>query len=238
MGSLIGHVYGFCVIDNCKNEGIINATGNDHIKVGGILGYVYGNSLITDCDNHGAISGSTSANDKYVYVGGIVGAVTSNTHTISRCQNYGNISGIAVGGIIGISTTQTYSTIDNCKNAGIVDFEQSGVYQGAGGIIGVLHDNARIVDCINIDSDSAIVGSLSSGECYITYCVTNSSKNIESIRYTDKVVIANTYRFNIECTENDLNSKDFYVLTLGWSEVIWDFSELDVENGKYPILKH
>ena len=34
-----------------------------------------------------------------------------------------------------------------------------------------------------------------------------------------------------------LNSKEFYTETLGWSEDIWDFSELDVENGKYPKLK-
>jgi hypothetical protein len=39
------------------------------------------------------------------------------------------------------------------------------------------------------------------------------------------------------CTVEQLNSKDFYTETLGWSEDIWDFSELDVDNGKYPKLK-
>ena len=41
----------------------------------------------------------------------------------------------------------------------------------------------------------------------------------------------------ITCTIDQLNSKSFYTETLGWSEDIWDFSELDVENGKYPKLK-
>ena len=34
-----------------------------------------------------------------------------------------------------------------------------------------------------------------------------------------------------------LNSKDLYISVLGWSEDVWDFSDLDVENGKYPKLK-
>ena len=34
-----------------------------------------------------------------------------------------------------------------------------------------------------------------------------------------------------------LNSKEFYTDVLGWSEDDWDFSELDVENGKCPIPK-
>ena len=39
------------------------------------------------------------------------------------------------------------------------------------------------------------------------------------------------------CTVEQLNSKEFYTETLGWSEDVWDFSELDIENGKYPKLK-
>ena len=41
----------------------------------------------------------------------------------------------------------------------------------------------------------------------------------------------------VDCTVEQLNSKAFYTETLGWSEDVWDFSELDVENRKYPILK-
>lgn len=39
------------------------------------------------------------------------------------------------------------------------------------------------------------------------------------------------------CTAEQLNAKAFYTETLGWSEEIWDFSELDVANGKIPVLK-
>ena len=40
------------------------------------------------------------------------------------------------------------------------------------------------------------------------------------------------------CSVEQLNSKEFYTQTLGWSEDIWDFSELDFENGKYPKLRN
>ena len=40
------------------------------------------------------------------------------------------------------------------------------------------------------------------------------------------------------CTTSQLNSKAFYTETLGWSEDVWDFSMLDVENGQYPVLKN
>jgi hypothetical protein len=63
--------------------------------------------------------------------------------------------------------------------------------------------------------------------------------------YNSTVTITNGYslvlgngRYNGEpCTAEQLNSKAFYVDTLGWSEDIWDFSDLDVENGKSPTLK-
>lgn len=34
----------------------------------------------------------------------------------------------------------------------------------------------------------------------------------------------------------DLN-REFFAGVLKWNEEIWDFSELDVESGKYPKLK-
>ena len=37
--------------------------------------------------------------------------------------------------------------------------------------------------------------------------------------------------------KNNINNKSFYIDTLGWSEEIWDFSTLNVDNWKYPNLK-
>ena len=43
--------------------------------------------------------------------------------------------------------------------------------------------------------------------------------------------------FDVGCSVEQLNDKTFYIDVLGWSEDVWDFSDLDVENGKYPVLK-
>ena len=39
------------------------------------------------------------------------------------------------------------------------------------------------------------------------------------------------------CTEEQLGAKTFYTETLGWSEDVWSFSNLDADDGKYPMLK-
>ena len=38
-------------------------------------------------------------------------------------------------------------------------------------------------------------------------------------------------------TKSLLESKDFYINTLGWDETIWNFDDLDIENSKYPTLR-
>jgi hypothetical protein len=38
-------------------------------------------------------------------------------------------------------------------------------------------------------------------------------------------------------SSSQLNTPSFYAASLGWCEDIWDFSELDVANGKLPRLK-
>ena len=39
------------------------------------------------------------------------------------------------------------------------------------------------------------------------------------------------------CTLIQLNSVSFYTDDLGWDADVWNFSELDFANGKYPTFK-
>lgn len=55
----------------------------------------------------------------------------------------------------------------------------------------------------------------------------------QDIMYADKCY--GKVRYNnrdLIRTVDQLNSKEFYTETLGWSEDVWDFSNLDVETGK------
>ena len=88
--------------------------------------------------------------------------------------------------------------------------------------------NCTIKSCINIGKVSS-----SSGEhCTIAF----DDLGIATMYDHCYGIIA--YQGNEPiCTYEQLNSKEFYTDTLGWSEDVWDLSDLDCENGKYPKLK-
>ena len=44
-------------------------------------------------------------------------------------------------------------------------------------------------------------------------------------------------KYSVSCSLEQLNSGLFYSEVLDWDETIWDFSDLDFENGKMPTLK-
>ncbi len=171
-GGILGDNYGNAVIKNCYNEGKIQATHN----AGGICGLTYDNSNLTiqNCHNSGLISGIGNSGGHFggivghadtpgkmiiencyntveinapSYVGGIVGRLTSGTHTIKNCYNTGtvNASGSSIGGIVGNSTAET--TIFNCNNSANVSGQSN-----IGGILGsvVINTNTnKIENCYN-----------------------------------------------------------------------------------------
>jgi hypothetical protein len=105
---------------------------------------------------------------------------------------------------------------------------------GSGGITGYMVGGSMI-NCINNGNVSANITEPD---------YTASVGGLVGIGSVDTIVnITNSYALEIFnsygeiCTIEQLNSKFFYTETLGWSEDIWDFSELDVKNGKYPKLK-
>ena len=218
--------------DNCMYLSINNCHVDENSVVsvkgdaGGMVGYVdqseYGLS-ITNCINNGNISG--------VCAGGMVGYVGYSDYSeyglsITNCINNGNISGDDAGGIVGYVDCSEYGfSITNCINNGNI----SGNH--AGGMVAAFYGYSaliitNILNIGNVDGNSAagIVAYLDS-ESYVkstnTYSLT-----IENGDYNGTL-----------CTIEQLNTKEFYTETLGWSEDVWDFSELDVEQGKYPKLK-
>lgn len=153
--------------------------------------------------------GNISSNDN-------AGGISGGGGCITNCINYGTISGyFATGGIAGWGGNES---IANCINLGDV----SGSRFTAG--IAGQRWNSKLSGCINIGKiESADITSAISGED--NYNVNNCYGIVAYSRYDEL------------CNIEQLNSKEFYTETLGWSGDIWDLSELDVENGKYPKLK-
>lgn len=248
-----------------RNANVLNCVNNGAVSTSSVSGYACSGGIVADydgtleaCVNTGRISAASSGDSRAAYAGGIAGRIRRNIN-ILNCFNIGDISaeytgntsdrwggastGAVAGGIIGGETEYSINpSIQNCFNAGNISvtttLDTAGKYCGA--ICGGSDGGLIISNCVNtgivtptikVSGKDAIMGfggfpknATSSGikaeNCY------SVSQNTETKFYECEV-----------CGEEELNSKDFYTETLGWSEEIWDFSELDVENGKYPKLK-
>jgi hypothetical protein len=249
-GGLVGSIYSVAAtIENCYNAGDVNS----NINAGGLIGSFTRKALIViNSYNMGNISADSSAggligsacdtltfvnsnNKGFVfgktYAGGIVGCAwsgtTANTNlTITDSYNIGDISSNSrAGGFVGeFSSWSLVASFTNSYNAGDISAD---FY--AGGLIGYAYSASTIknsYNCGNVSGNKS--GGLVGDE---------ASKNIVTVTGSYSLVSGNFGYNGASCAISQLNSKEFYTKILGWSEDIWDFSELDVENGKHPKLK-
>lgn len=218
-------------ITNTSSGGL----ASNGVEVGGFIGSMTYSSIYNSI-NYASIF----SNSEWGMTGGIVG--NAGESIIGSCCNYGQISsnhdagGIAGGGC----------EIINCINLGDI----SGGF-AAGGIAG-WGGNESIKNCINagkILGGSYLTAGIAGqrwnskiSNCINVGCI-ESQKSCAAVAGEDNYNVENCYgikkyaSYDELCSVEELNNKSFYTDILGWSEDIWDFTELDVENGKYPKLK-
>ena len=214
---------------NCVNYGDITVRSESSFNagkgcVGGIAGHA-GSAI--RCINYGNIE---QPDELKLFAGGITGSVRGGG-MVKDCINYGKIVGNG-GGIVGSrlfgSGTQI---ISNCFNAGEVIGDCVGgiFYHGGTTELSVYVENCVNIGKIESSRDHADAGIISG----------SSSRDIDAINCYTNVLYTRDANFDDvhQCSTAQLNSKEFYTKTLGWSEDVWDFSDLDFENGKYPKLK-
>ena len=136
-------------IKNSYNTGYIYGTK----YIGGLVGYLYnkGNKILEYSYNTGHIKGDKDSSWGYSCTGGLIGMSEGNPSKIYNCYNSGSIdtsSTEATGGIIG--RNRVSSTIENCKNMGLILVTyNSGYSADIGGIIGEDSGSSSIKKCIN-----------------------------------------------------------------------------------------
>jgi len=203
-----------CIID--ANSVISIRTDSGITYAGGLIGYIsaYSDAFLNNCINGSEISVKSSKAQAEIYAGGLIGGI-NNTGYVLYSNHFVNII--------------------NCLNYGnITTFYENdiGWYYGAGAFIGIasmLNDSSKLI----INS----MGSLNIGQTDYKLVGRTVYDNLVFIETYSLCVSDTTVVQGKLCTVEQLNSKSFYTETLGWSEDVWDFSELDVENGKYPQLK-
>ena len=243
---------------NIENATIVaDVTSNDNRQyyvTAGAFAARSSDLLIKNCtvDNNSIISvkNHTCSDGSWDYIGGFVGE-TDNYTRIIQCVNYGTVYGLnEVGGFVGAASG---TTIINSINYGSISSERS-----AGGLFGDANGYTVIANCFNVGDITAqdycgglgVVGNIGANitiENCFNSGVLNGNGSIDALIYLiyfPTLNIDNSYSLTLYngingevCTIEKLNTKSFYTETLGWSEDIWDLSELDVENGKFPKLK-
>ncbi|GEM_PF-816335 len=177
--------------DGHNINGLSITTGKDGSA---LFGYVYLNGIIKDL----SVKGNISAGQ---YSAGIVGV--SSAATISRCNNYVNVTvtkagknNIMVGGIVGSMTNYTYTTAltEYCVNYGNIIGGTTNGY--VGGVVGNAGYGLGVKFCGNEgnvsgnDSVAGVVGrnSLIMTSCYNTGDVSGATTSIGGIAgFTNKL---------------------------------------------------
>ncbi len=220
------------LIQSCVNHGDISG-----LEVFGIVGENFGH--IVGCTNYGDIGNDTDTR----YAAGIV----LNNGVIEGCANYGIVTSAEDAAGISIAGSKIYNCINygdiSGKGVGGISLAQSQVYycanfgdlsgESTGGICAPIYTS--LGDSLKIIIDSCLNAGTCTGTWVDPIIMPDHFSPVLTNNYTrvGKTTPESVYR----CTVPQFNSKEFYTETLGWSEDVWDFSELDYENGKYPKLK-
>ena len=237
-GGMVGLNNNILTITNSTNSGDVSANeGSIGGLVGGMDRYAVslaGSITITTSTNSGDVSATTGAAS---YVGGLVGDVyASGSVTITNSTNSGAVSVVATtgtvesspcaGGLVGSGR----GTITNSTNSGAVSIKVNvKIFDGyVGGLVG--RGSVTITNSTNsgaVSTDKGSTGGLVGDTSGVNHTVIlTNSYTTQTYNNTD-----------VLCTVEQLNTPSFYTDTLGWSLEIWDLSDLDVANGKYPKLK-
>ena len=107
----------------------------------------------------------------------------------------------------------------------------------AAGILGVAESSeVSVISCLNASSSLAVEYDYShyrTVDSIVGYSITNGL-NIQCCYSIKLFSLQNGVTL---CDISALNYLKFYTGTLGWSAEVWDFSNLNTYDGRYPTLK-
>ncbi len=155
-GTLVGYSTG--IVKGCKNTASVSIKTAKPLEAKSIYGGVVGSfdaqegvKAIVDCENSGDVTYVSSAENRDVCIGGVVGATSAH-----GCRS--KSSDPAPTTAARLAASPNVGTVASCKNTGAVSIEwaktASGSYTNIGGIIGYLE--GRIENCINTGAVSMI----------------------------------------------------------------------------------
>ena len=221
----------------------INNSTTTSVYVGGIAGWNTG--VIERCSS---VGGNISISTSYERDAGLIAGISSGK--IKNCFAKGSIyitqsaqnTNLALAG--GISAVNR-GEISNCfANASLYaysyyDSSYKDSFSGIAALICAQNNGATAIvkNCVVMGNVSK--GNYATGDivAYVSdgATVTNCYRDENTTIAIDGNIGAKTYATTK--TLSGLSSSTFYSVTLGWDSAIWNYTNVNVANGKYPTLK-
>jgi hypothetical protein len=223
LGLLVGYNYGG-TIDNCYSTGTVTTSAN---VAGGLIGFSSGNVTNSYSTASVTATGTGSTN-----IGGLIGAGTATTGSISQCYSTGNVSNnsttgsVNTGGFIGLSP----HPISNCYSTGNVSSSSGG---RAGGFVGGTGttSSSSFTNCystglVTCTTKGGFVGYFNAGSfsnCFFDYNTASTSS---------------TYGTYVTSAPTGITAKTTSEMKTQSTFTGWDFTSIwEIISGFYPRLK-
>lgn len=226
----IGAMFGNANMIMVENVQVVNTSVKGKTRVGGLVGSIDSSSIIKETSVDATVTGNGGGTS----AGGLVGWLVNSN--VINCYTTGTVSGgRSIGGFVG---TATSSLIANSYSSSKVKANSG----ESGGFIGQAVNNAKL-------NKSKIINNIALGDCTNAFkfdgkttadIIENYKNNYEiseksgtptanrkGIEFSNRIIVKNI---------DDVKNISFYTNTLGWSDEIWDFS--NVENGGLPKLRN
>lgn len=238
-GGLIGSCSNKVTVSDCHASGDVDGnsdfSGSNSSVAGGLIGTSEG--LVVRSYAEGDVS--AAGHNYESAAGGLIGEIRYSEAKIENCYATGGVSGDDyAGGLVG--EVNGAATVSCCYASGDVLMADKG-----GALVGVDNsdqgDPARISNCfvtgdvrVSVNGRlGSIIGAESGGTYEMLYYLESQTLSLGG-----ETAERDEYAPGEACTEDQLNGAAFYTDTLGWDSAVWDFSSLDVADGKLPVILH
>ncbi len=215
VGTLIGYLKNTRISNVHATEFTVSGT----TRIGGLIGFGQGGNNISSSSANGTVTGSSNA------VGGLAGE--ANGDTIMNTYAIGSVKGATdVGGLVGWADNS--SIINNFAK---VDVNAN---KDTGGFVGKIVTKANIKNNISFSNNTN--GYKFDGRTEKSVFENGYSNNYEIEEYNGKTALSKDVSENIIASKKleEIKNIEFYTITLGWSQDVWDLS--NVESGGLPKL--
>ena len=166
-----------------------------------------------------------------------VGLITGySTGTVQNCYVTGSVyvklsvqayEQAGVGGIVGYNN----GLLDSCYvNATVASYGTYKNWLYTGIITGIAHSKGTVSNCLILGG--SVEGNGNHGDIGgCNYGVVSNCYKVDSVE-----ILGATVKLTVTMTIEQLQNPDFYTVSLGWDLTIWDITNINLENGRYPTL--